>query len=470
MAFTDGVVAVHPGSAIAGGAILAVGSVELGVNDTANLIVDCSADPPCLPSSSGATQVGLRYSPLNAEAFSAGDGAEGWGAADAASGLTGHANGNEGVPVNMTVESFTATRVAAVSTVKISDPSLPGHELTVSHDFRAGEGDAFLAEVTIANSGTLPLNDVRYRRVMDWDPEPTPQHQWVTIRGAAAAANVLFDSDDGLASADPLSGHSYQESQAVCGAGYAGACEFTDLGTSGPYPASQNPADNGALFDLGFGQLPPGQSARFFMVYGAAEGTPERQPRPTFFFENPEFQFAEVGSFAEADCPDSAVPGDPMGCAALPPNAGVEQGVPVTFFFALAEVGGCPGGASSTGSVVGGTDAGEIFSGTTGSDAICTLGGDDRIKTFDGEDFIFTGLGNDRAKGGGRFDLIVGGPGRDRLRGQGHGDALVGGSGRDILIGGPGGDDLVGGRGRDVCKLGSGNLHTYSGCEETSGG
>jgi hypothetical protein len=72
MAFTDGVVAVHPGSAIAGGAILAVGSVELGVNDTANLIVDCSADPPCLPSSSGATQVGLRYSQLNAEAFSAG--------------------------------------------------------------------------------------------------------------------------------------------------------------------------------------------------------------------------------------------------------------------------------------------------------------------------------------------------------------------------------------------------------------
>ena len=51
--------------------------------------------------------------------------------------------------------------------------------------------------------------DVRYRRAVDWDAEPTSFIGFVTlvtIVGSQRAENVLFSSDDGVASANPLSG------------------------------------------------------------------------------------------------------------------------------------------------------------------------------------------------------------------------------------------------------------------------
>ena len=92
--------------------------------------------------------------------------------------------------------------------------------------------------------------DPRYRRVMDWDVEPTPFSEFSTIQGTAGASAVSFSSNDGFASAKPLSGPSDR--------GFTG--DFVDAG----------PRDHGAPFDFDFASLAPGASQSFTSFYGAA--------------------------------------------------------------------------------------------------------------------------------------------------------------------------------------------------------
>ena len=109
---------------------------------------------------------------------------------------------------------------------------------------------------------------------MDWDVEPTAFEEWVTNQGDSP--QLLFSSDDGFATSDPLAGRSYAESQSVCGGpNYVGSCEFTDLGTGGEYPTVTAPADHGGLFDFGFGALAPGAERTFSVYYGAAPSEQE---------------------------------------------------------------------------------------------------------------------------------------------------------------------------------------------------
>ena len=84
---------------------------------------------------------------------------------------------------------------------------------------------------------------------MDWDIEPTASSEYVTIQGGNTP-ELLFDSNDGLASANPLAGPS-------------------DLGHTGNF-TDQGPDDHGALFDFGFGRVEAGQSVSFSIFYGAA--------------------------------------------------------------------------------------------------------------------------------------------------------------------------------------------------------
>src|SRR6185369_4296874 len=81
---------------------------------------------------------------------------------------------------------------------------------------------------------------------------------------------LVFDSDDGFASPNPLAGPSYVDSEAVCGVGYTGVCTFTNLGFDGTYPTVTTPDDHGALFDFSFGAVAPGTAVSFKILYGAA--------------------------------------------------------------------------------------------------------------------------------------------------------------------------------------------------------
>lgn len=224
------------------GAIISNGTVQLGVNREGHLNV-----PGGTPSSgTGTTDVGLRYVPTNAESTAPGCLCEGWGIKDFLTGNWAGANEDQGGIVGnlpMTVESFTSTASTATSVVNV------GGIFRVTHDYKPSTSpNLYQVDVTIQNiSGAVV--DLRYRRLMDWDIEPTAFSEFVTVVTGGSPA-VGFTSNDGFDSPEPFNGNT--------GIGFTG--EFTDAG----------PDDHGALFDFNFGGLLPGASFSFVTYYGAA--------------------------------------------------------------------------------------------------------------------------------------------------------------------------------------------------------
>ncbi|MFN0093046.1 MAG: Ig-like domain-containing protein [Acidimicrobiales bacterium] len=264
------------------------GVVQLGINPTGELNVD-SGD--LLPSLNGTSAVGLRYLPTTAEATAPGCLCEGWGVADATSGVTGYANQSKGTanitPVSMTVTSSTATVVVRV-----------GDTFLVTHRYRPSTAtpNLYEDEVTIENISAAPT-EVRYRRVMDWDVEPTAFTEYVTIV-KGDSPELVFTSDDGFATSDPLGGPS--------------SIRFTGAA------ADDGPIDHGALFDFAFGALAPGASRTFVTFYGAA------------------------GNEAAALAALRAVGAEAYSLGQPSTPGGADLGEPNTFVFAFGRVGGTP--------------------------------------------------------------------------------------------------------------------------------
>ncbi|HEU4977922.1 MAG TPA: Calx-beta domain-containing protein [Solirubrobacteraceae bacterium] len=307
------------------GAVVTNGTVMLGVNRTGDLNYSCVQGEQNCPgdSAAGTGPVGLRINSLNLDSTAPGCPCEGWGIADAGTSFSGYADESTGT-ANVTVNSFTITSTSAVSDVTISDPAKPNEEMHVVQDYHPSAASPNLYEdtVTVTNSGTTAFTDLRYRRAMDWDIEPTAFSEWTTIHGTSP--QLLFDSDDGFATADPLAGPSYIDSPSVCGAGYTGPCQFTDLGTGGEFGGTATgPDDHGALFDFGFGALASGASKTFKVYYGAALNE-------TAAINALNTGGAQVYSLGESNCPDGPAI---AGCDGLTAGAGPQLGEPATFMF-----------------------------------------------------------------------------------------------------------------------------------------
>lgn len=226
--------------AVPGGAIIDNRVIQLGVNQEGHLNIDRGK----LSSGSGTTTVGVRYMPTNADSILPECSCEGWGVADARSGVTGYTDAAFGGAVNLKVLSFTSTESEATSTVTI------GSTLQVTHYYHPSSlsSNLYQVNVSITNIGA-DVVDLRYRRVIDWDIEPTAFNEFVTI-DTGVAKNIAYTSNNGFASANPLSGHTDR--------GFIGT--FFDAG----------PADQGALFDFNFGRLEVGATKTFTIYYGAA--------------------------------------------------------------------------------------------------------------------------------------------------------------------------------------------------------
>lgn len=283
------VMAAPSASAHPANAIISNGTIQLGVWDEGHLNV-----PGGAPSSeTGTTTVGLRYLPTGAEATAPGCLCEGWGAADAISGVTGHANEAAGGVTNLTPVSFTSDARSAVSVVDV------GTTLRVTHDYHpSATPNLYEVDVTVENISASPV-DLRYRRVMDWDVEPTAFSEFVTIQGTAGATDVLFASNNGFASANPLAGPS-------------------DIGSIGDF-VDAGPTDHGALFDFGFGALDAGATKSFRTYYGAAANEADA--------------LAALGAV-----------GAEVYSLGQPSSTDPKVGDPNTFIFAFAGVGGVPVG------------------------------------------------------------------------------------------------------------------------------
>lgn len=304
-------------------AIISNGDVALGVQDTGALNVSHSSVTPPFPSSGGAYSsvngTGVRglfaNSPEGYEATYPGCTCEGWGAAIASLGITGYdGNGTS----NVSVVSFTSTATTANSVVTIANGG-GTPVLRVTHDFKPSASRyLYQVDVTLENISGGDLGsgatDLRYTRLMDWDTEPTPFSEFVTLQGWPAT-NLLNSSDDGFEPANPLFATS---SIAACAPEGA---NFVDCG----------PADHGARFDFGFDALlgtdnpdtaDVDETMRSFTIfYGAA-------PSEALADLARAVVGAEVYSYGQCNVSGTLCTG------------GADSGTPATFIFAFAGVGG----------------------------------------------------------------------------------------------------------------------------------
>ena len=158
-----------------------------------------------------------------------------------------------------------------------------GTTYRVTHTFTPAPESPNLYEilVTLENISASPVDAV-YRRVMDWDVEPTAFDDFVTIGGASDL--LLESTNDGFAHPDPLR-------------------PATDLGQRGTF-TDVGPDDHGALFDFGFGTVEPGEAVQFRLYYGAA-------PNEDVAEASIEAVGAEVWSFGQPNTPDGPTLGTP---------------------------------------------------------------------------------------------------------------------------------------------------------------
>jgi PEP-CTERM motif len=235
------------------GAIISNGTITMGINDQGHLNVYGGS-----PSSgTGTTAVGLRYNATGSEATAPGCLCEGWGAGIVSLGTSGFANVSVDGVQNLSLISFSSTASTATSVVSI------GGALEITHFYHptTKTDNLYQVDVSIKNltGKDLSAADLRYRRVMDWDIEPTAFSEYVTVGGVPAALGIANGSnlrrvgDDGFASANPLNDSSLTIS---CPAN----TNFTDCGID----------DHGALFDFEFAALAAGATTSFTTYYGAA--------------------------------------------------------------------------------------------------------------------------------------------------------------------------------------------------------
>lgn len=280
-------------------AIIDNGTVQLGILDTGNLIVSPG--------------IGLTYLPTHGEALAPGCWCEGWGVADldviGSSFSVSQSNGSSGTGSGLGTASGTgadglSTGSSFLSTTDITVGGSPWAQ--VVHDFGPSASTSlYRVDVTITNVGGLPITNLVYRRVMDWDVPPTQFAEYVTIHGWPASA-LIGSSDNGFQNPDPNTG------VLVATGGAPVNSDFSDSG----------PADHGAGFDFSFGTIAPGASHHFIIYYGAA-GTIDDA-------------MAALGAVG-AEVYSLGYPNDGSGG----PNP---TGAPNVFIFAFGGVGGTPVG------------------------------------------------------------------------------------------------------------------------------
>lgn len=190
--------------------------------------------------------VGVAYA--GADGITPGCLCEGWGAS--ASGITGwSANANGG---NVNVGLVSAVQGAGFLTSVANIGAAGGLQVTQAYAASAASGALIRDHVTLTNTSGATMTDARYSRSMDWDIPPTTFSELVTI-GGVGATRLKFSNDNGFGTPNPL----------LNPAAIAGGTTNVNFVRSGP-------ADHGAFFTFGFGDLAAGASVEFDIFYGAA--------------------------------------------------------------------------------------------------------------------------------------------------------------------------------------------------------
>jgi hypothetical protein len=162
--------------------------IKLGVACYGHLDV-----PGGIPSySARATRVGVRYifkDKRESEATSQAGAYNDWGvsAKDVSTNISfyGTATASSGIQ-NLALFSFSSSATEATSVVIVTDG---GNKLKVTHQYKPSPytGNLYECVVTYENIGISALTDLRYRRSLDWDLEPTLFKDCVTIDVSSAS-------------------------------------------------------------------------------------------------------------------------------------------------------------------------------------------------------------------------------------------------------------------------------------------
>ncbi|MFT6992120.1 MAG: hypothetical protein ACJASL_004118 [Paraglaciecola sp.] len=337
------------------GAIIKYGDTYLGVNNEGHLNISAASEGLSIPAGFVGPMVGSDFFGDSPEAIpiglyrngigdstSPGCLCEGWGVAATTnvgriSGFASIANGGIG---GITDGEFGSTSSTATSKV-----NLTAADISVTHAFGPSlAAGVFQASVTITNNTGSAIDDLVYRRAMDWDIPPDEFNEYVTHGGVEAnleanGGNVRFASDNGFAPVDPRQSAGSINSSTV-------NSDFVDNG----------PDDHGSVFDFAFDSLEDGESRTFNIFYGSTANEGEAQAAIALLG-------ADVYSFGqysgrpineddegEGGCDGEIcepVPSFFSASLADDELGGPENGEPATFLFAFGGVGGVEPGDSA---------------------------------------------------------------------------------------------------------------------------
>jgi type IV pilus assembly protein PilY1 len=242
------------------------GQVSLGVALNGELgagALPANANVPGNAGNLAGEVYGIYLASQNADGITPGCFCEGWGAS--ANGVVGYSANSNASPseVNVTNVSLTSTPTTATTVTKLT--SVPTFQITQAFAPAAGAPTAlFQNTVTLTNTGSTTLTDVRYARAMDWDINPTEFNEIVTIQGLPASA-LSYSGNDGFCIPNPITPWE-QYSTSPCQSISTPDGQVT---TNANF-VKAGPADQGSFFAFKFGNLAPGASTSFIIYYGAA--------------------------------------------------------------------------------------------------------------------------------------------------------------------------------------------------------
>ena len=319
-----------------GGAVITFGSTTLGVNNTGELNFQG-------PGPGGDLLYGV-YRAGVGDAISPGCACEGWGVALSSSGnaFSTFANQSSGSGGFGAGNTFGFTTTTATSSVNMAD--LP---VTIRHAYGPSlVADVFQVQVTITNNGASALDNLIYRRAMDWDVPPTEFREYVTHKGVVAnlvanGGNVQYASNNGFASSNPLSDAGFIDVPGT----YANA--LVPVNTVNTDFNKAGPEDHGSVFDFSFGQLAAGGSRIFNIYYGTAPNEATALSKITGLG----IHLYSLGQSSVGN--DSEGPGEPSGVAKASAVSGPSEVAPgdnpainPTFIFGFGGVSGVEPGSS----------------------------------------------------------------------------------------------------------------------------
>ncbi len=227
------------------------GQVSLGIGPLGQL------GAGSLPAGSNdpGSKYGIYLAAQHADAIAPGCFCEGWGIS--ANGVAGYAANDDGGNSNIASSSFSSTATTATSVVTLTGTTLQISQAYAPAPAVGANTVLFVDTVTLTNTGSSALTNVRYARSMDWDIPPTEFNEYVTIGGVGASA-LLFSNDDGFCTPNPLT-----DSSSTC------PLQFTGVSSNNANVTKIGPADQGSLFVFGLGNLAAGASKTFYIYYGA---------------------------------------------------------------------------------------------------------------------------------------------------------------------------------------------------------